>query len=954
MSDNDSNVMSVLSGPSAAMFGPSATMPSGDSPDVIMSDYDDPHFTFSDDYGLSKSVSDVDKDLGSEDSEDSESDSDSDLLKFPHAISDAGECENSDSHSETSDKSEEDTPPVGLEKEVHVKLPASLLSLREKLLGGYTPPANPPSDYIKPTLTESQTLSLKHYVAWKTSNGTVNAYQKHASVLEDATGVPILSLYSSRKLIKNVTGFKALQVDICPNSCIAYTGEFEEMTTCPHVLKDHKICGLPRYHLKKRASSKNKPQAQMMYLPVMATIKAMFANADTSQLMRHRDRCLQQALHVTAAASRSYSDFGDSQVHMHHYNNMGLFQDSRDVALAISTDGAQLTMKKQSDTWLVILILLNLPPEIRYKFGNIIIAFSTPGPHPPGHIESFFWLLFQEMAKASEGIWTWDAVDSAYFLNKAYICMALGDMLGSAKMSGMAGHSAIYGDRFSLVKGARSSLKKGSKAQYYPLSPPENARYNPDRPSYDLDALPMRQEDHYWATIEKLEMASSKNTQKAITKSTGISYLPLCAASLAFVHPTFFPLDPFHLLYENNTAFIWDVWTTQSSSEDKVHLSVVKAKKFGALVSEAMSTLPPSFCGPVRDIFLKRHSQYKIYEWMALAHWYTIPIGIELEFDAGVLQNHSKFVEVIEFAMTIKARSAAELLEFHNLLKQFLLGYEKLYIGGDPEKILRARLCVFQLAHLPRHIEWNGSIRLGSQATVERAIGTMGHKIRSKKAPFANLANNIYEKELIKLLLLQWPSLDPHSDKKVPGGAKFVKKIRITKKERQPGQSLYHYLEVLCLWLKRTFAPDLEVERYGKFSLPIGHVLSSRLSEGQGKQPTRSSRHFVAKNTAGEVVFGEALAFFEVVQPSQKLVVYHPIVQVQQILGVLRGEFSKQVEVLPVTSLHDLVGIWSYNGKRVYILRKHPALDMLTEEEKGSVCYIDDDDGDGEDDENDN
>jgi hypothetical protein len=36
------------------------------------------------------------------------------------------------------------------------------------------------------------------------------------------------------------------------------------------------------------------------------------------------------------------------------------------------------------------------------------------------------------------------------------------------------------------------------------------------------------------------------------------------------------------------------------------------------------------------------------------------------------------------------------------------------------------------------HIRWNGSIRLGSQATVERSIGEMGRKIRSKKAPFAN------------------------------------------------------------------------------------------------------------------------------------------------------------------------------------------------------------------------
>ncbi|KZP06838.1 hypothetical protein FIBSPDRAFT_666937, partial [Athelia psychrophila] len=55
------------------------------------------------------------------------------------------------------------------------------------------------------------------------------------------------------------------------------------------------------------------------------------------------------------------------------------------------------------------------------------------------------------MARASEGIWTWDAIDSSYFVLRAYIVMILGDMLGSAKLSGMAGHLAIFGDRFTMV-----------------------------------------------------------------------------------------------------------------------------------------------------------------------------------------------------------------------------------------------------------------------------------------------------------------------------------------------------------------------------------------------------------------------------------------------------------------------------------------------------------------------
>jgi hypothetical protein len=51
-------------------------------------------------------------------------------------------------------------------------------------------------------------------------------------------------------------------------------------------------------------------------------------------------------------------------MHTVHHKHLNLFQDSRDIAFALSTDGAQLTMKKQSNTWLVILIILNLPGEL--------------------------------------------------------------------------------------------------------------------------------------------------------------------------------------------------------------------------------------------------------------------------------------------------------------------------------------------------------------------------------------------------------------------------------------------------------------------------------------------------------------------------------------------------------------------------------------------------------------
>ena len=527
---------------------------------------------------------------------------------------------------DSEEDSEDDLKSIGQDtNKSFFQLPNTLVELRKRLLGDYVLPTEPPhqSAGVR-TLTASEILSLQHYVAWRKSNGTVYAYKLHANVLAMASKMEILSQHHAKMLAQILTDFVPRMVDMCPRSCIAYTGVYESLKKCPYVHgKD--ICNEQRYH-DPTSSGRLIPRAQVQILPVMATIRAMFANAETGRLLCNRNSCLQAALHlVGTAATRKYSDFGNSQVHVMQHNKLGLFQDPRDVAFAISTDGAQLTMKKQSNTWLMILIILNLPSSIRYQTNNVIINFATPGANSPGDIESFIWMLFQEMAMASEGIWMWDAIDSSHFVHRSCVVMALGDMLGSAKLNGMAGHTAIFGDRFSMVQGAKSSLIKGVKSQYYPMDPPENDRYNPSRPPrYDLSRIPMRSQATYWETIERLGAATTKKERSEITKATGVSRLPLCAASVAFMHPTFFPLDPFHLFYENIMAFIWDIWTVLSKSGEIVHLPAEKAQELGRLVALAMSTLPPAFCGPIRDPYLKRQSQYKVYEWMALLHWYII------------------------------------------------------------------------------------------------------------------------------------------------------------------------------------------------------------------------------------------------------------------------------------------------------------------------------------------
>ncbi|KAI0039336.1 hypothetical protein FA95DRAFT_1655411 [Auriscalpium vulgare] len=518
----------------------------------------------------------------------------------------------------------------------------------------------------------------------------------------------------------------------------------------------------------------------------------------------------------------------------------------------------------------------------------------------------------------------------------------------------MAGHSAIFGDRFTLVKGARSSKVRGSKAQYYPVNPPEKQEYNTDRPDYDLDNLPPRKEKQFWSTIHLLHTTTSKTRRANITKQTGISRMALSTVSPAYIHPSFNTLDIFHLGFADIMGHIWDTWNKAEQGE-LIYVDPEKLKAFGELVPKAMATVPPTFCGPVRDPNLKRHSQYKIYEWMALVYWFIVPIGIELEFPVQLLYNFSQYVEILDFAMTITPRTDSDLQFLHNLIKNFLLDYERLYVNNDPKKVHRCRLCVFQLIHIPKHIQWNGSLRIGSQSTMERAIGEISHSIRSKKAPYAHMANLIFERSLIKILRLKYPQLSKKSNKS--SDQRLFSKQDVRKRERKFGTDFFDQLEAVCKFLKIEFDKDLELERFGKFAFPKP-VLNSRLIE-EKNPPTRSHRYFEAFIEHSSMpVFGEAACFIEVLDQGQsdtefehgsgsstnssmeetktvQVVVYRRLEGLKKTLNMWKGsQWSDTLEVLPISAIQHLIGILPYE-QTIYILRPHSALAMLSKDALG-------------------
>ena len=303
--------------------------------------------------------------------------------------------------------------------------------------------------------------------------------------------------------------------------------------------------------------------------------------------------------------------------------------------------------------------------------------------------------------------------------------------------------------------------------------------------------------------------------------------------------------------------------------------------------------------------------------------------------------------------MTTVTQTQADLSMLHAKIVQFLEEFEHLYVGNDSSKITRCRLCIFQLIHIPFHISYNGSIRFGSQATCERAIGDLGHGIRSKKSPFENIVTYKTDRQSLKLLHLIYPTISPASKAKVPRTSLF-KPCPITQKLKREDDDIKSHIEAIESYLGVKEDPSLPFKRWGKCPLANNITLTSQLFELSKKSGSRTSRYFEAHPRQGlqlfhqpmhdtevevelvKPIFGEAVAFYTAQSTGAEisLVVYHPLIERCKLFGRWYGKWSPSLFVLETSAIVSLIGIWTHKD-HVHILRRHPGLTLLTPEEYG-------------------
>jgi hypothetical protein len=356
------------------------------------------------------------------------------------------------------------------------------------------------------------------------------------------------SLYCIQLRTAALSGIVPVLYDRCKQSCCCYTGNLKDLRTCPY-------CKSPRY--KPDGTPAVKPFA---YLPIIPRFKAAMANRSMRSKMnyRHQAQLNRQSGRYTDYISGShYLSLLNKFVPVARTKDRRFFQDARDIALTLSTDGFCPFKKRKQSCWPIIVYNMNLPPNIRFQLENILCVGVIPGPKAVKDIETFLYPLIEELFELMHGVPAYDAKNEEMFVLCAFLILAFGDIPAIAKLMSMKGHNGKVPCRACEILALRIPESQ-NPAHYTPLH-----RFPTSEPgcSYDPLNLPLRTHTHMMSQAREVIRAASDAEAKRLSTQYGINRVPLLSLVPSLEFPTSFPYDFMHLVWEGIILNLLLLWT---------------------------------------------------------------------------------------------------------------------------------------------------------------------------------------------------------------------------------------------------------------------------------------------------------------------------------------------------------------------------------------------------------
>ena len=661
-----------------------------------------------------------------------------------------------------------------------------------------------------------------------------------------------LSYDQIKRRVQQISGIVPIAHDMCVDSCAAFTGPFRDLDKCP-------LCSEPRYQYTNGPRPKRIARRQYQTIPLGFVLQAFYRSPQNAERMKHRRKRTDEIFaHLEANNFEIdvYDDVYTGSDYLEAVASGKIKPD--DIMLQLSLDGAQLCRDKESDCWMYIFVIHNLPPDVRYKQAYVIPGGFIPGPNKPKDIDSFIFPgLHHLLALQREGLHIFDSSTGRRIRDVIpFIALVTADSPGMASVAGMVGHQGKYGCRLYCSLPGRHREGDG---HYYPvLLKPLN--YNVHGCSHgdvspsDLSHFRTNIQQRYYTNLSLLCQSRNQTQfrenrlETGICKQTIFSGMPIKTLGI----PNSFVLDIMHLVALNNTDLLLGLWrgTLKSYGKDLeinawLRWCVLKNKDIwkvhGKTVAMATPYLPTSFDRAPRNPAEKINSGYKAWEFLL----YLFALGPALLkpiLQEAYWKNYCKLVRGIQI---LQQRSILrdQLITGMELLSQFQQEFEELYYQRNPDRIHFIRQSVHLLSHIAPEITRVRPLACYSQWTMENTISSLGREIRQDFDPYANISQRGIIRAQTNAIQSMIPNLSRKNEETLPSGGGHVLLNacdNIAREVSQPEADA-----ILKLWLKEKWlnsdgwARDRKIKRWARLLLPNGQRVRSVWGEGRWRRKVR-------------------------------------------------------------------------------------------------------------------
>ncbi|THH07169.1 hypothetical protein EW146_g9401 [Bondarzewia mesenterica] len=513
---------------------------------------------------------------------------------------------------------------------------------------------NPPSE---PLNLDDPDLRLSLDVFLAVSNASQETYHSiRAAIQRYNPNSGILSYDQIKRHVSELSGVSLIVEHMCVNTCIAYTGPFKDLETCPQ-------CSEPRYDpLKPHAKV---PRQQFHTIPLGPQLQALWRTSEGAAAMQYRAQCTDRILNELEQGNNRISVYED-WVHGHDY--LTAVQDnligSDDITLLFSIDGAQLYQNKTSDCWIYIWVVLDLAPDLRYKKKT--------------HSS---WRIHTGTQKAQK--------------SRLFLVPGVSSSRSTSTRRHKTGSSQYYP---ACLKPDDYQVEGCDHDDYLPRSRPYPS-------SYDV-------ETRYQSNLAYVIASPNQTQYKARRLTTGICK-PTIFSGLprTLGIPRMFPTDLMHLMSLNLTDILLGLWRGMVDCDshdnrqtwDWAVLQGSTWRRHGKSVADATPYLPDSFDHPPRNPAEKISSGYKAWEFLLYI------FGLAPALLHGILpeiywKNFCKLVYAVRI-LHQRSISRTQVVDAQKTLLDFGEKFEQIYYRCKESRIHFCRQSIHQMSqHIAREV----------------------------------------------------------------------------------------------------------------------------------------------------------------------------------------------------------------------------------------------------------